>query len=364
MLIASAPWSTAQTIDAATLESREVGLDDEQAAAEARRRRGRRRCCRPRRPATRRACRGRSSSSAGGACGRRRSSSGPATRPASSGWRDLGARVDHRDARARCRATGPRPPGSPLRARPPLRRSCPAPCAGAVSGATSAGSLGCEAQLARGARPARRRTRGSARRRRGERAQRLARRGRTVTRPICGTLKPLGRAPPRPATAAAARPAPAGAARRGRGVERDEQAPGAAARRGAPDAGASSERGAEQAGRTPAHRADHNPPSAGGDCACVGDGRERPAESQKPSANFASSDILSGVHGGVKIIDDVTSLDALELADELLDLLGDLRPDRAARRGERERHVDVAGRRPRPRRSARARRSRARARGR
>ena len=50
----------------------------------------------------------------------------------------------------------------------------------------------------------------------------------------------------------------------------------------------------------------------------------------------------SGVHGGLNVIADVTSLDAVELADELLDLLGDLRADRAAGRGQRERDVHVA----------------------
>ena len=51
---------------------------------------------------------------------------------------------------------------------------------------------------------------------------------------------------------------------------------------------------------------------------------------------------MSGVHGGVNTIDDETSSTLVELGDELLDLLGDLRADRAAGRGERERDVDVA----------------------
>src|SRR3954466_14113600 len=38
----------------------------------------------------------------------------------------------------------------------------------------------------------------------------------------------------------------------------------------------------------------------------------------------------------------VDGLDAVELADELLDLLGDLRPDRAARRGQAEGDVHLA----------------------
>ena len=51
---------------------------------------------------------------------------------------------------------------------------------------------------------------------------------------------------------------------------------------------------------------------------------------------------MSGVQAGVKVIFGMHGVDAVELADELLHLLGDLRADRAARRGEREVDEDVA----------------------
>ena len=56
---------------------------------------------------------------------------------------------------------------------------------------------------------------------------------------------------------------------------------------------------------------------------------------QKPSANLASSLMSSGVHGGVKVIVDCTSSTPSSSDHELLDLLGDLGADRAARAGER-----------------------------
>ena len=57
---------------------------------------------------------------------------------------------------------------------------------------------------------------------------------------------------------------------------------------------------------------------------------------------MASSLIISGDHGGVKTISDSTVLTPSSFADELFDLLVDLRADRAARRGQRERHAHVA----------------------
>ena len=65
--------------------------------------------------------------------------------------------------------------------------------------------------------------------------------------------------------------------------------------------------------------------------------RRRPPESaaQNPSANLASSLIRSGVHGGENVIIGLDLLDAVQLAHELLDLLGHLRSDRAPRAGQR-----------------------------
>ena len=45
---------------------------------------------------------------------------------------------------------------------------------------------------------------------------------------------------------------------------------------------------------------------------------------------------------GVNVIFELTEVTPSKLADELVDLLGYLRPDRTARRGQRERDVDVA----------------------
>ena len=67
--------------------------------------------------------------------------------------------------------------------------------------------------------------------------------------------------------------------------------------------------------------------------------RARPA--QKPSANFASSLIFSGDHGGSNVISLLTDSTPSSGSDELLDLLGDLRADRAGRRGQRERDVTL-----------------------
>ena len=164
MLIASAPWSAAQTIAVATLESLRSVLTIEQPAAEARAGEADAVVAGARRPARRRACRGRPRR------GRRAGGrvvvevDGPAMRPASSGWVVVDAGVDDRDARARAADTS-QAAGKLLRAAHHCDRRAGRACRAPVSGVDERRVVGHVARAARGARARRDATRGSARRR-------------------------------------------------------------------------------------------------------------------------------------------------------------------------------------------------------
>ena len=79
--------------------------------------------------------------------------------------------------------------------------------------------------------------------------------------------------------------------------------------------------------------------SSAGRLACR---RSDAASAQKPSANFASSLILSGVHGGVKTMDDLTSSTSSSSATNSSICSETCGPIGQPGDGERERDVDVA----------------------
>src|SRR4051812_4728094 len=346
MLIASAPWSTAQTIEAATLESVKSDLTISR----------RQPSPAPTSPTPLLPAAHASEATwvpwpiASTPAGLRAASNvaTAATLPASSGWA-TSAPV------SMIATVAPAPWVMSHAARKPLRGAhhsmyTPGSVSFAPSSVKSAGSFGWKRSAPRrsGATLC---TRGSARRRPASARSDSPGRGTTVTRRICGTLKPLVRAP---AAAATARPAPArvpGCFAAGRSVTSSRPvSPGPAARAVAGTASARHRtRAARRIGRRyPRHRvADANECRPFARLSRLGAPAGAPARWElsrseaerelRVLAHLVRRPRRREHHRGGDLVD------VVELADELLDLLGHLWADRAAGRGERERHVDVAG---------------------
>ena len=331
MLIASAPWSTAQTIDAATLESLKSDLIDQELAAEpgagepdavvARAAHASDATCVPWPIVVEARGRARGVDEVDGPRRARRARGGRSSTPVSmTATVAPGAVADVprlREAAARRPPLDRRAGG---RVRRGLRRR-------------SAGSLGWK-RSARAALGRHGATRGSARSRRASACSDSPGRGRTVTSRICGTLKPLGRAPAAAATActAAARAAAWPVAAAGLSVTSSRPVPSGTAAwawagRTSPRISARrTRRIVPTITRARGPRIGNSPMRRRGS----GIGRRVSSEAERELrvlAHLVRRPRRREDHGRRR-----PSSTLVELADELLDLLGDLRADRAAGR--------------------------------
>ncbi len=264
----------------------------------------------------------------------------PATRPTSSGW-PISAPVSMTATVAPTPWLMSQACGKPLRA---AHHSTVVPGAvsRAVSGVTSAGSLGWKRSAARRS-AATDATRGSARSRAASACSDSPGRGLTVTSRICGTLKPLGRAPAAEATActAAARAAAWPGAAAGLSVTSSRPVPSGTAAwawagRTSPRISARrTRRIVPTITRARGPRIGNSPMRRRG--SEIGRRVSSEAEGElRVLAHLVRRPRRREHHGRRDLVH------VVELADELLDLLRDLGADRAAGRGERERDVDAA----------------------
>ena len=259
------------------------------------------------------------SSIVGGPCpGRRRSRRGRRCLPASSGWVAVDAGVDDRDGARPSPCVMSQARGQVLARGPPLT-TVPGGVPTAVSGASAPGRWARSAARS-GARPATDATRGSARRRAASARECLARRradGDQARAAGRDGRRGVRRRAPRRAGGRRGVAAPAW-----RLVERDEQRGRSRGRAGA--RGRRAQREQRRSRERPATR------------------RQALARAQYPRANFASSLIRSGVHGGVKIISTSTVSTPSSSPTNSSICSVTCGPIGHAGRGQRERHVDVA----------------------